>query len=118
MKRGWCLLLLCLLLLPVPQLAEQENPGATPAPAAQNAATPEPVAASPEPLMNPEDAQAAAPSLRAAEVAERMRHAGADADVTGNGVVDETDALAMLLHVTGQLPDLTALPDILTVEEM
>ena len=114
MKRGLCVLLLCLLLLPVPQLAEQETPGATPAPAAQNAVTPEPVAASPEPLMNLEDAQAAAPSLRAAEVAERMRHAGADADVTGNGVVDETDALAMLLHVTGRLPDLTALPDILS----
>ena len=64
--------------------------------------------------MNPEDAQAAAPSLCAAEVAERMRHAGADADVTGNGVVDETDTLAMLLHVTGRLPDLTALPDILS----
>ena len=31
-------------------------------------------------------------------------------DVTGNGVIDEVDELAMQLHADGRLPDLEALP--------
>lgn len=34
-------------------------------------------------------------------------------DVTGNGAADETDALAMLMHMTGSIPDLSALPGLL-----
>lgn len=118
MKRGLLLLLIGLLLLPVPALGAQESPDAAPSPSAAAIAapafsTPEPAAETPQTLT--EDAEEArVMSLSAAEVAERMRQAGADADVTGNGAVDEADAIAMLLHVTGRLPDLAALPDILS----
>ncbi len=118
MKRGLCLLLIGLLLLPIPTLGAQESPDAAPTPSPTGTAAPafsmpEPAAETPQTLT--EDAEEArVMSLSAAEVAERMRQAGADADVTGNGAVDEADAIAMLLHVTGRLPDLAALPDILS----
>lgn len=117
MKRGLLLLLIGLLLLPIPTLGAQESPDAAPSPSAAGTAvpafsTPEPAA---ETLPLTEDAEEArATPLSAAEVAERMRQAGADADVTGNGTVDEADAIAMLLHVTGRLPDLAALPAVLS----
>ena len=117
MKRGLLLLLIGLLLLPIPALGAQESPDAAPSPSAAGTAapafsTPEPAA---ETLPLTEDAEEArATPLSAAEVAERMRQAGADADVTGNGTVDEADAIAMLLHVTGRLPDLAALPAVLS----
>lgn len=48
----------------------------------------------------------------AAEAAELLRHA--DTDVTGNGIVDENDALAVLLNATGLLPELSKLPSMLS----
>lgn len=118
MKRGLLLLLIGLLLLPFPALGAQESPDAAPSPSAAATAAPafstlEPAAETPQ-AMTEDEEEARATPLSAAEVAERMRQAGADADVTGNGTVDEADAIAMLLHVTGRLPDLAALPDMLS----
>lgn len=118
MKRGLSLLLIGLLLLPISALGAPEGADAAPNPsatetAAPAAAMPEPAAETPQAVAEGAE-EARAISLSAAEVAERMRQAGADADVTGNGVVDEADAVAMLLHVTGRLPDIAALPDMLS----
>ena len=50
-------------------------------------------------------------AVTAADVARQLRDG--TVDVTGNGVCDETDALAQLMGVTGAIADLSALPSIL-----
>jgi len=59
----------------------------------------------PQAQMETDSAAAAAEALRQTD--------GTVYDVTGNGVVDESDAIALLLHGTGRLDDLSALPNLL-----
>lgn len=59
------------------------------------------------------DAQAQEAPVTAAAAAACLRQEPGIADVTGNGVIDEADAEALLLCAVGSIPDLAALPAIL-----
>lgn len=106
--RGWrralCLLVLLLLLMPAQALAEN------------TAGSDDGTQGSPAPESTPGLAEetSAQPLLTAADVAFLLRRPDLVADVTGNGVVDAADMEALLLHAAGVIPDLTALPGILS----
>ena len=123
LRRGMASLLIATMLMPGMSFAEEqpEETGQEDAPAVTETAgedTEPVVGATPSETGENETASADAATLpdgvaeTAADVARQLREG--IVDVTGNGTGDEADAMAQLMHMTGSLPDLAGLPEILS----